>query len=258
MSRDEFMEATTDVWEFLPERATRVGHPAPFPLELPVRLIHLYTYYDDLVLDPFMGSGTTAVAAVRTGRHFVGYDTDPAYVTRALERVAEERARADVDGRRFAVPAVRATDVDDAVSGHTTAALRDGLAVKEVAEALLRDAGFTVVESPAKVGPGVQVAFRARDAGGGGWLFDVCGGFTTARPGLSRTETLWRALGRAAVVHEVEPGTPLVLLTSDLPARASANAQALRTMTGPGKAVAAAVELASPVAIDSLRALSGG
>jgi modification methylase len=255
MSRDEFMEATTDVWEFLPERATRVGHPAPFPIELPVRLIHLYTYYDDLVLDPFMGSGTTAVAAVRTGRHFVGYDTDPTYVTRALERVGEERSRAATDGPRFAVPAVRTTD-DSSAAGDATRALGDGLAAKEVAEALLRDAGFTVIDSPAKVGPGVQVTFRARDARDRVWLFDVWGGFTTSRPGLSRTETLWRALGRAAVAHEVEAETPLVLLTSDLPARASANAQALRAMTGPGKAVAAVVELASPTAVDTLRTLS--
>ena len=80
ISRDEFMEATTDVWEIPPESATRVGHPAPFPVELPAaadRPLHLR---GDLVLDPFMGSGTTAVAAVRTGRHYVGYDTDPEYV----------------------------------------------------------------------------------------------------------------------------------------------------------------------------------
>ena len=65
LSRDEFMEATTDVWEILAESASRVGHPAPFPVELPARLIHLYTYYRDLVLDPFMGSGTTAVPSGR-------------------------------------------------------------------------------------------------------------------------------------------------------------------------------------------------
>src|SRR3954447_5193197 len=77
--RDEFMEATTDLWEIPAESATRVGHPAPFPVELPERLIHLYTYRGDLVLDPFVGSGTTAVAAVRTERHYAGYDTDGDY-----------------------------------------------------------------------------------------------------------------------------------------------------------------------------------
>ncbi|HTT86932.1 MAG TPA: site-specific DNA-methyltransferase, partial [Acidimicrobiales bacterium] len=76
VSKDEFVEATTDVWEIPAERATRVGHPAPFPVELPLRLIELYTYRDDLVLDPFMGSGSTGVAAVRAGRRFVGYDTE--------------------------------------------------------------------------------------------------------------------------------------------------------------------------------------
>src|SRR5437016_4091180 len=87
LSRDEFMEATTDVWEIPPESATRVEHPAPFPVSLPERLIHLYTYYDDLVLGPFVGSGTTPVAAVRTGRHYAGYDTDSTYVERARQRV---------------------------------------------------------------------------------------------------------------------------------------------------------------------------
>src|SRR5690606_32563182 len=95
---DEFMEATLDVWELAPESAIRVNHPAPFPVELPQRLIDLYTYQGDVVLDPFMGSGTTAVAAVRTGRHFLGYDTDEAYVRAARERVeAEQRAAAAGD-----------------------------------------------------------------------------------------------------------------------------------------------------------------
>jgi DNA modification methylase len=92
ISADEFMELTTDVWELAPESATRVGHPAPFPVELPRRLIDLYTYEGDLVLDPFMGSGSTAVAAVRTGRHYVGFDTDPEYVARAVARVQDEQA----------------------------------------------------------------------------------------------------------------------------------------------------------------------
>src|SRR3546814_14858380 len=85
------MDATLDVWELAPESATRVGHPAPFPVELPQRLIDLYTYRGDVVLDPFMGSGTTAVAAVRTGRHYLGYDTDDAYARAARERRSEER-----------------------------------------------------------------------------------------------------------------------------------------------------------------------
>ena len=93
ISRDEFLEATTDLWEIPPESATRVGHPAPFPVALPKRLIELYTYEGDVVLDPFMGSGTTAVAAVRTGRHYIGFETDQSYVDRSNERVAEETER---------------------------------------------------------------------------------------------------------------------------------------------------------------------
>lgn len=74
MTREDFMENTLDLWEIPAESATRVGHPAPFPVELPARLIELYTYRGDLVLDPFAGSGTTAVAALRCGRHYAGYD----------------------------------------------------------------------------------------------------------------------------------------------------------------------------------------
>src|SRR3712207_9171877 len=95
ISKEEFLEATLDVWEIPPESATRVGHPAPFPVELPQRLIELYTYRGDLVLDPFMGSGTAAVAAVRTERHFVGYDLDERYrdIARSEERRVGKECR---------------------------------------------------------------------------------------------------------------------------------------------------------------------
>lgn len=88
ISRDEFMAATTSVWHIPAESARRVGHPAPFPVRLVERLIHLYTFAGDTVLDPFMGSGSTAVAAVRTGRRFVGYEIDPSYVALCNERIA--------------------------------------------------------------------------------------------------------------------------------------------------------------------------
>jgi modification methylase len=71
-----------------PESAKRVGHPAPFPVALPERLIQLYTYEGDVVLDPFMGAGSTAIAAVQSGRRYVGYETDPAYVALANQRIA--------------------------------------------------------------------------------------------------------------------------------------------------------------------------
>ena len=96
ISKEEFLSSTLDVWEIRPERARRVNHPAPFPVELPERFIRLYTYVDDVVLDPFLGSGSTAVAAVGTGRHYVGYDLDPEYVAIAEARVAEARVASDL------------------------------------------------------------------------------------------------------------------------------------------------------------------
>ena len=88
ISRDEFMAATTSVWHIPPESARRVSHPAPFPAALVERLIHLYTFAGETVLDPFMGSGSTAVAAIRSGRRFVGYEIDPTYVSVCSERIA--------------------------------------------------------------------------------------------------------------------------------------------------------------------------
>jgi site-specific DNA-methyltransferase (adenine-specific) len=90
---EEFMEATLDVWSLRPESAKRVNHPAPFPVELPERFIRLYTYAGDVVLDPFIGSGTTAVAAIRNDRRFVGYEAEPEYVRIARQRVDEELKR---------------------------------------------------------------------------------------------------------------------------------------------------------------------
>jgi site-specific DNA-methyltransferase (adenine-specific) len=90
ITKDEFMEFTKSVWTFNAQSARAVGHPAPFPLELPLRLIKLYTFAEDIVLDPFMGSGTTAVASVMTGRHFVGYDTEKKYVKASQKRINDE------------------------------------------------------------------------------------------------------------------------------------------------------------------------
>jgi site-specific DNA-methyltransferase (adenine-specific) len=65
-----------------------VGHPAPFPIELPYRLIQLYTFQGDVILDPFIGSGTTAIAALKAERKYIGYDNDPVYVKLAQERIS--------------------------------------------------------------------------------------------------------------------------------------------------------------------------
>ena len=89
LAPDDFMTSTLDLWRIDPESARRVGHPAPFPVALPEQLIHLYTYRGDLVLDPFMGSGSALVAAKTLGRRWVGYDTDPGYVTVAKNRLQQ-------------------------------------------------------------------------------------------------------------------------------------------------------------------------
>lgn len=81
------MEFTKSVWTFSAESARKIGHPAPFPVELPLRLIKLYTFEDDVVLDPFMGSGQTAIAALKASRHYVGYDISKKYVNLAQKRI---------------------------------------------------------------------------------------------------------------------------------------------------------------------------
>ena len=90
ITKDEFLEFTRSVWTFAAESARKIGPPGAVSLELPYRLIQLYTYQGEVVLDPFMGSGQTALAAVRAGRHYVGYETNMAYVRLAEERIAEQ------------------------------------------------------------------------------------------------------------------------------------------------------------------------
>jgi site-specific DNA-methyltransferase (adenine-specific) len=207
---DEFMEATLDVWELAPESATRVGHPAPFPVELPQRFVELYTYAGDVVLDPFMGSGSTALAAVRTGRHYLGYDLDPAYVEAARGRLRDELDRVLAAGG----PAVPAGDK----------------AVDRAAE-LLRGAGFAVGATTKRKSGGVDVSLVAVDPAGHEWLVDVIGGFTIGRPGLRRTEVLERTLGRAARLSGFGDHRLLVMAT-DMPPRRSAGAKALAAARG--------------------------
>lgn len=89
ISREEFLEFTKSVWTFPAVSAKEIGHPAPFPVELPYRCIQLYTYEGEVVLDPFMGSGQTAIAAIKTGRYYVGYDIEEEYVRLAEKRIKE-------------------------------------------------------------------------------------------------------------------------------------------------------------------------
>ncbi|WP_337866565.1 site-specific DNA-methyltransferase [Ignavibacterium sp.] len=89
ISKEEFLEWTKSVWTFPAVSAKKIGHPAPFPEELPNRLIKLYSFKQDVVLDPFLGSGTTSLAALKNGRNYIGYDTNKKYVELADKRVAE-------------------------------------------------------------------------------------------------------------------------------------------------------------------------
>jgi site-specific DNA-methyltransferase (adenine-specific) len=88
IKKEEFLEWTKSVWTFPAVSARQIGHPAPFPEELPHRLIQLYTFKDDVVLDPFAGSGSTCLSAIKDKRNYVGYDIDSEYVKLAEERIA--------------------------------------------------------------------------------------------------------------------------------------------------------------------------
>jgi site-specific DNA-methyltransferase (adenine-specific) len=241
LSRDEFMEATLDVWEIPPESASRVGHPAPFPVALPERLIHMNTYEGEVVLDPFMGSGSTAVAAVRTGRHYIGYDTDAGYAAAATERVRRE---ADAPVGR---PRVRVRPGD----GKHSDPVDGGWAAKDLAMVALREAGFHDLADGGKVVTGVEPSLTAVDPKGRRWYFEVVGGRTSNRPGAQRIELLWRAIAKAAVVREAQPQSRFALLTVGLPASASGGA-ALASVTGAKKPVHVVVDLLADDAVAAL------
>jgi DNA modification methylase len=89
LEKDEFMDSTLSIWNISPARAKKIGHPAPFPVELAERFINLYSYENDLVLDPFIGSGTTALAAKNLQRSYVGYEINPEYCDLAEKRLSE-------------------------------------------------------------------------------------------------------------------------------------------------------------------------
>ncbi|MEX2659567.1 MAG: site-specific DNA-methyltransferase [Acidimicrobiales bacterium] len=257
ISRDEFLEATTDLWDIPPESATRVGHPAPFPVALPKRLIELYTYEGDVVLDPFMGSGSTAVAAVRTGRRYVGFETDRSYIDRSNERVDAEREGLQHHEPpastpfRVHLPAVPPADDGEDVRGR---AVREGRQAKDLAGILLTSCGFEHIRTDVRqAGLGIELDFVATDQLGQDWAFDVSGAFTASRAGLRRTDSLWKALGKASVLHQSGRELPLVLLTTDAPARGTAGAAALDVVMGPGRPVFDLVELLDTADQERLR-----
>lgn len=235
ISKDEFLGSTTDLWQIQPESANRVGHPAPFPVELPEHLINLYTYKGDLILDPFMGSGSTAVAAVRTERLYVGYDTQREYARTARKRAKEEgvrRKRMSVaELRRVSLPANK--DTGPANENFQARGVREGKQAKEMAYDLLDEAGFKHIKENQRLPGGVEVNFVADDEEGRKWFFDVSGAFTSSRAGLRRMDTLWKALGKAAVLHSaVSEQYFLVFLTTDLPTTGSSGDAALRAAKG--------------------------
>jgi len=93
ISKEQFMEWTKSIWTMNAESARRIGHPAPFPEELPFRLIQLFSFKNDIILDPFMGSGTTAVASLKSERKYIGFDTDNEYIKLAEKRIESVKSQ---------------------------------------------------------------------------------------------------------------------------------------------------------------------
>ncbi len=230
IATEDFMALTLDVWQTPSESARRVGHPAPFPIELPEKLIELYTYGGDLVLDPFMGSGSTLVAASRTGRRYVGYDLDPGYVELAMARVHDE--------------------------GHPPPAEPARLAgSKDRIEQVLGAAGFVTEGPNVRVkASGLTVHDVATDRTGGRWVIELGGPFVRHRGGLTSVDAVWRTLGRAHVLRGL--GERVLVLTSDLPRRRSEFDQAIRT-AGP-EAIFDIIDVFDEDALERLAAYASG
>ena len=225
---EDFLGLTLDLWSMPTESARRVGHPAPFPVELPEQLIRLYTYKDDLVLDPFLGSGSTVIAAARLGRRGIGYDLDPAYVEIARRRFAEETAVVEVPGATTLSVGRRRADHGD-VPATADELIVSGGSAEKIAERVLIEAGFTITGRDERIRrTGVVMPFVATAADGATWFFDVAGAHTTHRGGLLKMDTVWRTLGRSAAVRGQRPEVSLVLLTTALPARSSQADTALK------------------------------
>lgn len=270
---DEFVDVTRDVWEIDAESATRVGHPAPFPVELPRRLIDLYTYEGDIVCDPFMGSGSTLVAAARTGRVGVGYDLDADYVELAQRRVAAEHERSariasvtasvtEQPELELQLQLIETLSHDERQDHFQARAVQDGKKAQDIAQALLERSGM-IVEDKARVPQGgISFTFKvASQDSGGHWFVDVSGAFTTSRPGLLRTDTLWKMLGRLHVLQSVlvaldDPPLGVIVLTSNQPRPGSEGDKALRAV-GP-RGVFDVIELHDPKGEERLRRYAAG
>jgi DNA modification methylase len=268
LANDEFVDVTRDVWRIDSESASRIGHPAPFPVELPRRLIDLFTYKDDIVLDPFVGSGTTVVAAARTGRIGVGYDTDPQYVDLAERRLTAELGRkTDLDektrGLEGASPESQRATVSmlspEQRQEHFQArAVREGKKAQDIARLRLGEAGFVAVDDRAKHPSGiVEFDFRVTSTSGERqWWVDVAGAFTTSRPGLQRTDAVWKLLGRLHVLKAMDDKpeskeNQVLVLTSNLPKAGSPGDRALRAIGH--RHIFDVIELYDPAGLERLR-----
>lgn len=239
-------------------------HPAPFPLELPRRLIDLYTYQGDVVVDPFLGSGTTLVAAERTGRRGMGFDLDPDYAEIARARLDHERQRPKVSYVHVEgidpLPLELPASAEDRIEHFQARATSDGKKAADIAESVLRDVGFEIVKEKPKVPKlGIQFNFEVAAEDGTRWYVDVSGAFTTVRPGLMRTDTVWKLLGR---VHALKAGEDhlnpeqVLVLTSNLPKANSEGDKALRAV-GPNS-IFDAIEMYDTEGVARLAAYAAG
>ncbi|MEM7272160.1 MAG: site-specific DNA-methyltransferase [Actinomycetota bacterium] len=268
LTNDEFVDVTRDVWRIDAESATRIGHPAPFPIELPRRLIELYTYEGDLVVDPFVGSGTTLVAAARTGRIGVGFDTEDPYVELTRERLAAEEERLErfavaaglelTDGSPLPAEVVADLSFEDRQDHYLSRAVAEGRKVDDIARRCLEEAGFSLAAGKAARHPSglVDFTFRADDGTGPvrTWV-EVTGAFTVNKPGLQRVDAVWRLLGRlhaARAAADPDQRDRFLILTPSLPRPGSPADQALRSV-GP-EVVLDVIELYDPAGQARLRA----
>jgi hypothetical protein len=225
-------------------------HPTQKPVQILRPLIDAFCRPGGTVLDPFCGSGSTLVAAARSGRDAVGYDLDPAYVALAETRLAQEVSENDDGkGRNSGTPAPARAKTSG--SGKT-----DGISAAALARQIIEAAGFADVRADRRLRKlGLAVSFTADDRAGRTWYFDLAGTHSAYRGGMARSETVWRTLGRAHVMATNDI-TPLVVLTTQLPRAGTEPDRALRA-AGPG-AIFDAVDLLSPGARQRLASYARG
>jgi site-specific DNA-methyltransferase (adenine-specific) len=211
ISTDDFLTLTLDVWSIPPESARRIGHPAPFPIELPAQLIRLLTFKDDLVLDPFMGSGSTLVAASLLSRRFAGYDLDPEFVELARTRVHQEGTP---------VPTIN----------------DEGLSLGALCEHALETAGFQIVAKEKRIPKtALNVDVVVSDRAETPWYIEIAGTASAHRPGLSRQETVVRSLGRISALRGRLGDDTRFLLLCAAPPEPKSEADTVLRAAGPSQ-----------------------